>query len=193
MAKKIPSHSRNASARRRSNSSAAHSVNSAGKKSKKLQGSDGKLKVATPQDSKLRALKEAGLVVPEEIPTDEDHVPLDFTTLSNKDVGALHSRYSVRHAHAIYQNALLTSEIVKRKRDSRIEEAKFRVIHQGEKKTDVDALMEEDAKIAKHRGKLAVLEAKAEIIEAIAQGYDDLRTAASREMTRRIGEKAPLD
>lgn len=132
-------------------------------------------------------------MVPEEIPTDEDHVPLDFTRLSNKDVGALHSRYSVRHAHAIYQLALLASEVVRRKRDLRIEEAKFRVTHQGEKKTDVDALMEEDTKIVKHRDKMAVLEAQLEIIEAVAQGYDDLRVAASREMTRRISETAAND
>jgi hypothetical protein len=193
MRKQIPSPGRNASARKQSNSSGAHSGNSAGKKSKKSKSNDERLKIATPQDSKLRALKEAGLVVPEEIPTDEDHVPLDFTSLSNKDVGALHSRYSVRHAHAIYQMALLAAEIVRRKRDSRIEEAKFRVIHQGEKKTDVDAMMEDDEKIVKHRDRLAVLEARAEIMEAVAQGFDDLRNAASREMTRRIGEKAATD
>lgn len=99
----------------------------------------------------------------------------------------------MRHAHAIYQGALLASEIVRRKRDLRIEEAKFRVIHQGEKKTDVDAMMEEDKKIVKHRDKLSILEARAEIIDAVANGYDDLRTAASREMTRRISEVAATD
>jgi hypothetical protein len=30
-------------------------------------------------------------------------------------------------------------------------------------------------------------------VGAIAQGYEDLRNAASREMTRRIGEKAATD
>lgn len=131
--------------------------------------------------------------MPEEIPTNEDHVPLDFTRLSNKDVGATHSRYSVRHAHALYHGALLASDLVVRRRNLRIEESKFRIIHQGEKKTDVDALMEDDEKISKHRTKIAELEARAEILEAVTQGYDDLRTAASREMTRRIGEKAQLD
>jgi hypothetical protein len=193
MAKPIPSPSRNASARKRSNSSVARSGNSVGRKSKKSSDGGERLKIATPTDSKLRALKEAGLVVPEEIPHDDDSVPLDFTTLSNRDVGAVHSRYSVRHAHAIYQVALLAGDLVRRRRDLRIVESKFRVIHQGEKKTDVDALMEEDEKIARYRDKISLLEAQVEIVGAIAQGYEDLRNAASREMTRRIGEKAATD
>jgi hypothetical protein len=141
----------------------------------------------------LRALKEAGLVVPEEIPSDEELVPLDFTSLSNRDVGSLHSRFAVRHSHALFHVALSASRLVRDRRRLRIAEAKFRVIHSGEKKTDVDAMMEENEGISKLRDRIANHEAHHEIVQALMAGYEDMRNAASREMTRRIGERAATD
>jgi hypothetical protein len=85
------------------------------------------------------------------------------------------------------------SNLVVCRRNLRIAEAKFRIIHQGEKKTDVDAMMEADKRISKRRNELAQIEANLEIINAVALGYEDIRNAASREMTRRIGERAATD
>jgi len=72
-------------------------------------------------------------------------------------------------------------------------EARFRVLHSGEKKTDVDALMEEDAKISRNRDRIAILEAEIEVLEGVTQGYEVIRNAASREISRRMGEKAAID
>lgn len=150
------------------------------------------LKIATPQNSRLRVLKEAGLVVPEEIPTDDDAVPLDFTILSNGEIGALHSRYAVRHAHAIYHVALAGSRLATTRRNLRIAQAKFRLQNKGEMKNIVDAMMEEDEDISKVLDRISVIESEIKLVDALAQGYADLRDAASREVTRRISEKAAV-
>lgn len=131
--------------------------------------------------------------MPEEIPADEDRVPLDFTTLSSRPLGALHSRYAVRHAHVIFQTAKLAADAAAVKRDLRLEKAKFRLHSRGEKLNVVNALMEEDEVIAELENKLTEVEAKVGILSAVAEGYEDLRNAASREMTRRIGERAATD
>lgn len=141
----------------------------------------------------MRSLKEAGLIVPDEIPSDDDRVPLDFTDLSNKALGALHSRFAVRHSHALYHGALAASALVRLRRRLRIAEAKFRVLHAGEKKTDVDAMMEEDEEISGVRDRIAQHEAKETIMDAVISGYEAIRNAASREMTRRLGERAQMD
>jgi hypothetical protein len=54
-------------------------------------------------------------------------------------------------------------------------------------------MMEEDEVIAELENTLTEVEAKVGILSAIAEGYEDLRNAASREMTRRIGERAATD
>jgi hypothetical protein len=140
----------------------------------------------------LRALAEAGLVVPEEIPTDDDEILLDFTTMSYEDIGALHSRYAVRHAHAIFHVALAGTRLVTLRRNLRIAQAKFRLANKGEMKNIVDAMMEEDEDISKMLDRISVQEANVKMIESIAQGYADLRDAASREVTRRLGERAAV-
>lgn len=179
--------------RKRSSSSDAHSGNSAKKKSGKSQGDEGKLTVATPTNQKLRFLTEAGIVVPEEIPSDEDRVPLDFTDLSSKGIGGIQSRYAVRHAHAIFNVAKLATDEAHLKRDLRMVKAKFRLKHKGEKLNIVNAMMEDDEEISKIEDKLLEVAMKMGVLTAVAQGYEDLRNAASREMTRRIGERAQID
>lgn len=141
----------------------------------------------------MRSLSEVGLIVPEEIPGDDETVPLDFTTLGNRDLGGLHSRFAVRHSYALFHSALGASRLVRYRRRLRIAEASFRVRHSGEKKTDVDALMEEDKEISKVRDKIALAEAKQEIVQAVASGYEAIRNAASREISRRLGERAQSD
>lgn len=193
MAKKIPSRRQSAKARVRSSSSDAHSRNSARKKSKKSSDDSGTLSVRTPQDSPLQFLADAGIIVPEEIPSDEDRVPLDFTALSSKQIGSLQSRYAVRHAHAIFNAAKLAADEAALKRDLRLVKAKFRLHHKGEKMNIVNAMMEEDETIIEIEERLSEVEAKVGILTAVAQGYEDLRNAASREMSRRIGERAQID
>src|SRR5262245_43654791 len=183
---------RNARPPELSNSKGARSPSSAKKKSEKSNGSV--LRVRTPRDTRSAFLREMGIVAPDEIPTDESAgVPLDFTGLSSRTVGAIHSRYAVRHSHALYHLALLSADLVHLRRNSRISEAKFRVRHSGEKKTEVDALMEKNKHIARTRNKIAECEAKIEVLSAVTQGYEDFRNAASREISRRNGERAAID
>jgi hypothetical protein len=141
----------------------------------------------------LRFLKDAGVIVPEEIPSDEDSVPLDFTRLSNRGIGALHSRYAVRHSHAIFNAAKLSADAAQLKRELRMEKAKFRLRHKSEKVNIVNAMMEEDEMILGLEDKLLEVDAKVDLISAVAEGYESIRNAASREIARRMGERAATD
>lgn len=131
--------------------------------------------------------------MPEEIPSDEDHVPLDFTKLSSKGIGGIQSRYAVRHSHAIFNVAKLAADQAHLRRDLRMEKAKFRMKHRNEKLNVVNAMMEDDPTISEFEDKLMEIDAKIGVLSAVAQGYEDLRNAASREMSRRIGERAQID
>lgn len=124
---------------------------------------------------------------------EDEIVPLDFTTLGNRDVGVVHSRFAVRHSHAIFHLARARGDAALLKRDIRIARAKFRIRHKREKVNVVNAMMEDDEEIVKLEGKLAVAEAKVGVLDAVCLGYEDLRNAASREMTRRLGERAATD
>jgi hypothetical protein len=121
------------------------------KKSGSSNGSGGVLKLATPQSRRLRFLAEAGIIVPGNLPADDENIPLDFTRLSFRGIGELQSRYAVRHAHALYNLALLDSSLVRLRRDLRISQAKFRIRHKDELKNISDAMMEEDEEISEYR------------------------------------------
>jgi|SRR5580765_96889 hypothetical protein len=151
------------------------------------------LKISTPRNRAQKWLAEAGIVVPEDIPADEESVPLDFTRLSSRGIGALQSRYAVRHSHAVYRAALLESDILGLKRELRIAQAKFRILHRGTPKNVVDALFEENDEIADLLDKIQEIEAKHIVLDAVVKTYEGIRNAASREISRRIGERAPLD
>lgn len=153
----------------------------------------GDLTIATPRGRSQKFLAEAGILVPEEIPSDDDRIPLDFTRLSMKGIGSLQSRYAVRHAHAIFNLALLDADVVKLKRDLRIAQSKFRIRHKDELKNISDAMMEDDDEIADYMDRIASLEARRAILQAVAQGYEGIRNAASREISRRLGERAAID
>ena len=151
------------------------------------------LKISTPRSRALKWAATAGIVVPGEIPLDDEAVPLDFGRLNSRAVGELHSRYAVRHAHAIYNAALMESDLIHLKRELRIEQAKFRVRHRGVPKNVVDALMEEDDEIALLLDKISEIDAKRVILDAVVKSYEGLRNAASREISRRMGERAAID
>jgi hypothetical protein len=174
-------------------SRAAPSGGSVRRKSKKSSGELGKLTIATPQNSKLQALQRAGIIVPDEIPSDDDLVPLDFTLASSQEIGSIQSRFAVRHSHAIYHVALAATGLVRLRRDLRMAQAKFRLLNPGKPKNIVDAMMEEDTRISRMLDKIAIAEAEVGVLGAVAGGYEDIRNAASREISRRIGEKASID
>ena len=193
MLPKKKSRPRSATAQRASSSPAARSGNSVKAKSKKSSESESVLRVRTPKDSKLQYLQDAGIIVPEEIPSNEDRVPLDFTQLSNRDIGGLQSRYAVRHAHSIFNAAKLGSDAATVKRELRLEKAKFRLRHKEEKVNVVAAMMDEDEGIAELESALIEIETRQDVLDAVSQGYADIRDAASREITRRMGERAAVD
>lgn len=143
----------------------------------------------------MRVLIESGLLAPEEIQDDEEHVPLDFTSLTSRDIGAVHSRFAVRHSHALYVLAKVAVELAHLKRDLRLEQAQFRVRHSDDYKTKYE-LDDAMALTKRHKGisdRILEAESTYEVMQSIVQGFEDLRNAASREISRRLGEQAPRD
>ena len=193
MPTKKKSHRRSATAQGSSSSKDARSGNSAKKKSKKSKEPLDGLRVRTPKDSPLQFLADAGIIVPEEIPSDEDTIPLDFTELSNRGIGHLQSRYAVRHAHVIFAAAKVGGDAASLKRELRMSKAKFRLRHKKEKVNVVAAMMDRDEAISELETTLQEVDAKKDILDAVAAGYADIRDAASREITRRMGERASVD
>jgi hypothetical protein len=115
--------------------------------------------------------------------------------MGNAAVGAIHSRFAVRHAHALYVRAGVASDLLRAKRQVRLDIASFRVRHGAEFRTDKACT---EAFSLTKRGKkiedtLTELEIKSEILDAVIGGYDDVVRAASREMSRRDSERAPRD
>lgn len=163
------------------------------KKSKKSNEQEEVLRVRTPKDSKLKYLRDAGVIVPDEIPVNEDDVPLDFTTVSSRGIGHLQSRYAVRHAHAIFAAAKVGADAAMLKRELRFSKSKFRLRHKKLAVNIVTAMMEEDDEIVALETKLAEVEAEEELLSSLAQGYAGIRDAASREITRRTAERASVD
>jgi hypothetical protein len=143
----------------------------------------------------LLYLKKEGLIAPDEIAAEVDAVPLDFTTLNNREISAVHSRYSVRHAHALFVTARYASQLVALQRDLKMEQAKFRHLNAEiyKAKYQADDAMILDPRIMELEDRIVGLTAKITVLEALIKGYEDLHKAASREMTRRMGETAPRD
>lgn len=143
----------------------------------------------------MRVLLESGLLAPEEILADEEIVPLDFTSLPSRDIGAVHSRFAVRHSHALYVLAKVAVELAHLKRDLKLEQAQYRVRFKGDHKTKYE--LDDAMTLSKRHQRISadILEAEStyEVMEALVRGYEDLRNAASREISRRLGEQAPRD
>lgn len=193
MKKKTQSRQRNASVRKASNSKGAPSKASAKKKSQKSSGEN--LRIATPTDTRLEFLRNEGLIAPDEISSDEDRVPLDFTRFNFKLIGSVHSRYAVRHSHAIFRAAYYRVRVAYIQRDLRLLKARLRAKLGKKYKTkwQLDDALLKNKEVKELEDDLIEAEAKLTVIEALAGGYEDLRNAASREMFRRGVEKAPND
>jgi hypothetical protein len=143
----------------------------------------------------LQFLQSEGLIAPDEISTKEDAVPLDFTTLNSRQIGAVQSRYAVRHSHAIFKAARKASRLAVLKRDLRLAQARFRFKNKKKFNTkyELDDVMLMDDEICELQNEIVATEAELEVVTALAVGYEDLRNAASREIFRRSSEQAPRD
>lgn len=189
--KKVRSLKSNARAHASTNSRDAPLRKSAGRKS----GSENEktLRVATPAN--IGWLSQSGLIVPDNLDPDEEVLHLDFTRLSNREVGAVHSRFAVRHAHVLFVRAGIASERLRLQRRHRLALGAFRIRRGDEFRTDracTEAFSR--AKDGKRLEKAMMeLEIKATMLDAVIGGYDDIVKAASREMSRRDSERAPRD
>lgn len=179
------------SQREASSSKDALSRISARKKSKSVN--DSELRIMTPRN--IDWLAQSGLIVPDDLNPGEETVPLDFTNLTDRAVGALHSRFAVRHSHALYVRATFATEMLGLKRRNRIAQATFRVRSNSDYKTekaltDAFLLSKVGANLDKRMGELEI---RIELTDAVLGGFEDVVKAASREMTRRDSERAPHD
>lgn len=82
-----------------------------------------------------------------------------------------------------------------RQRDLRLAQAKYRHLNKKKFKTkyQLDDAMVMDEDIEKLMDEITLLEAREGVVKALAEGYEDLRNAASREMFRRSSEQGPRD
>lgn len=180
----------NATQQRRRNSKGARSPGSASKKSAKSR--EEILKVRTPQNSKWLARQ--GIIVPDKLDPSDETVPLDFTLLGDREVGAVHSRFAVRQAHALYVRAGVATRLLRLKHAQRIALARYRAKYGKKFKTVKeceDAFLSDDG--AEHQETIVGLEVKAVALDAAISGFDSIVKAASREMSRRDSERAPRD
>lgn len=107
----------------------------------------------------------------------------------------MHSRFAVRHSHALFVTAQVAAELAHLRRDLKLEQAQFRFRHKDEYKNkyNLDDAMALDKRHQRIADKITEAEANYEILQAVVAGYEDLRNAASREISRRLGEQAPRD
>ncbi len=112
--------------------------------------------------------------------------------MTGRQVGAVHSRYCVRHSHVIFVAARRAAQLAALKRDLRFAQAKFRLKNKDDYKTkyELDDAMEYDNTVSDFQDQIAKLDAEKQLLDAIALGYDDLKAAASRELFRRSSENA---
>jgi hypothetical protein len=81
------------------------------------------------------------------------------------------------------------------KRDLKIAQAKYRYLNKEKFKTkyELDDAMITEEGIKEYIDGIALLEAREVVVKALAEGYESLRNAASREIFRRSSEQAPRD
>jgi hypothetical protein len=91
--------------------------------------------------------------------------------------------------------AKTAGDLAMHRRDLRLEQAKyrFRNAENYKNKYQLDDAMALEDDISELMGVITELEAREEVLKAVALGFEDLRNAASREMFRRSTEVAPKD
>lgn len=132
-------------------------------------------------------LAQRGIVVPDDLDPETENLGLDFTRLSSRGIGAIHSRLCNRLAHAYYVRSQLETESLTIERRKHLAEARYRVQHEGDYKTmkSMEAAMSLSKPIKKMGRDLLRLEIRAVALDAVIKGYESIIRAASREMSRR--------
>lgn len=153
------------------------------------------LHLVAPTNLKLKKLALDGLLIPKGLDDKEAYAPLDFTSLSSRDVGRQHSYWAVRHSHIIYLVGNLRAEVGNFKYDLKNAEAQWMIKRQGEfkNKWEAEYALGRSKVIRKLRKKMMQVESSLIRYEALAESYKSLREAASREIARRSDERASRD
>lgn len=166
-------------------------------KAKNKVKSVGKLNFIIPADiDQYTDYVKESLLVPARLDDDKSsYAPLDFTSISSREVGQQHSNWAVRHAHIIFLIGNLRAEIGNAKHDLKNVEADWLIKNGGRYKTKyaAEAAMRKSKRIVKRRERLQRAEASLIRYEALSESYRALREAASREIARRQDERASRD
>jgi hypothetical protein len=128
------------------------------------------------------------LVVPGAITADERELRLDFTSVSSKEIGRIHSEFAVRVGYAIYHASIAEADLIEKRRELKLAKARFIDKNQG-KKFEVDAQAALEPEIKKLEDGIAVLERKKALIEGVIGAYLKLQEGSSREISRRENER----
>ncbi len=126
--------------------------------------------MATPQSRGLDFLREREILYPEGIEGGTRLIPLDLTSVSNQEIGHLHSEWAARLAYAI----AVVGEV-----ETQIAGCKAVLAKGGDK----DQLQAE----------IRSLQVDFTQSRAAEKATDVLMKACSREITRRVSERAPQD
>lgn len=153
------------------------------------------LHLVAPSNLKLKGMIDDGLIIPGKLDDDSAVVPLDFTSISSREVGKQHSYWAVRHSHLIYLVGNIRAEVGNTKHRLKNTEAEWMLKHVGSFKTKWEAeyAMVRSKKIKRMRQLLSRAETSLIRYEALAESYEGLRNAASREIARRSEERASRD
>lgn len=167
------------------------------KKSGKNGVVHGQLKFTIPADiERFEDYAKEGLLVPVRLDDDKSsYAPLDFTSISSRQIGQQHSNWAVRHSHIIFVIGNLRAEIGNVKHDLKNAEADWLIKYGGKYKTKYagEAAMRKSKRITKLRDTVQRAEASLTRYEALAESYRVLREASSREIARRMDERASRD
>jgi hypothetical protein len=136
-----------------------------------------------------------GVIVPLIMDDEVVHAPLDFTSITSREVGRQHSQWAVRHAHLIYLIGVVQAELGNVKYDLKNAEARWMLRHKGEFKNKWEAEHAASAskKIRLLRRKVIKAQNALTKYESLATSYQSLMQAASREIARRSEERNTRD
>lgn len=154
------------------------------------------LHFVAPKNLKLKKYYgDDGLLIPGKLSDDEALAPLDFTSISSREVGRQHSYWAVRHSHLIFLVGNLRAEVGNAKHDLKNLETAWMLRHVGDFKTkwEAEAAALQNKKIKRIRARLVQAESSLTRYEALAESYQGLMQAASREISRRSDERASRD
>lgn len=125
----------------------------------------------------------------------EAYAPLDFTSISSRQIGQQHSYWTVRFAHLVFLVGKIDSELSNLKHDLKMIEADWRRknLKKFAAKYKADDAMWRNKEIRKLRTTVARAEADLTRYQGLLESYRALREGASREISRRSHEHATRD